>query len=310
MLKSRIVQRFRRPVQLLVMFVITAIPWLNYYGIKISQKDDYAILDSFVLSWLHSLFSGQGRDEVIAWTHHVKGSVWTMDLWGYKISDPLAVIESTTITLYLYLPLILSLVIPVIVTVLFGKVFCGWICPMNLLLEINDKLRTLLQRTGYQTRNILFSSATKYYTLGLGLIAAFIAGRPLLALIYPPAVISRSIFYKIYNDLWGAGIWIIIGILFFELILSRRWWCRYICPGGAVYTALSRFRLLRIQRDDNHCDQCGDCVPVCPYDLKPMTRELTAVCDQCGLCIAACAPDALRYTLNRTTPQVTPQEQP
>lgn len=148
---------------------------------------------------------------------------------------------------------------------------------MNLLLEMNEKLRKLLEKFGYNTRDIRFSKNTKYYVLLFGLAIAFFAGRPLLTLIYPPAVISREIFYKIYYGLWGSGVFIICFILFFELIVSRRWWCRYICPGGAVYTALSRFKLLRIRRNDNFCDRCGDCNPICPYDLKPRKNNILSL---------------------------------
>lgn len=93
---------------------------------------------------------------------------------------------------------------------------------MNLLLEMNEKLRKLLEKFGYNTRDIRFSKNTKYYVLLFGLAIAFFAGRPLLTLIYPPAVISREIFYKIYYGLWGSGVFIICFILFFELIVSRR----------------------------------------------------------------------------------------
>lgn len=286
----------RRSVQIAVLLLIILIPLINYYGIKIEQKDDLAVERSKPLSLIHTIFKGQDRDEVIAWTHKVKGSVWTINIFGLKISDPLAVLESTTTALYFYLPMLLSVVIPVVFTVVLGRVYCGWMCPMNLILEINEKLRRLLEKFGYNTRDIKFKPKTKYFVLTGGLIAAFFVGIPLLALIYPPAVISREIFYKIYNGWWSNGLLLIGAICFVELILSRRWWCRYICPGGAVYTALSKFRFLQIKRDDQFCDRCGDCVPACPYDLKPMTRELTADCDQCGLCIAVCDPGALKYS--------------
>ncbi len=291
------VQKLRRPVQVFVFLLIIGIPLFNYYGILIQQKDDFSIGDSWIYSSIHSVFEGDNRNEVIELTHKVKGSVWTIDIFGFKMSDPLAFVESTVITVFLYGPMLLSILIPVVLTIFLGKVYCGWICPMNLLLELNDKLRGLLKKTGYNTRNIRFSTKTKYYVLLFGLIAAFAAGRPLLALIYPPAVISREIFYKIFYGFWGTGLLIIGFILFFELILSRRWWCRYICPGGAVYTVLSRIRILKIKRDDTFCDKCGNCIPICPYDLKPMTKELMADCDQCGLCISVCKPGALEYTL-------------
>ncbi len=289
-------QIFRRTIQVIVILLIIVIPLINFYGIKVQQKDETAIEKSKALSFIHALFKDKDRKDVIAMSHKVKGSVWAMDIMGLKITDPLAVLESSTIGLYLYLPLLLSIVVPVLCTLILGRIYCGWICPMNLILEINDKLRNLLTKIKYNTRDIKFGRNTKYVVLIVGLIAAYFAGRPLLSLTYPPAVMSREIFYKVYNGLWGNGIIILGFICFFELILSRRWWCRYICPGGAIYVALSAYRRLNIQRNDNFCDQCGNCIPVCPYDLKPMTKELSLECDQCGLCIAACKPGALKYT--------------
>ena len=288
--------RLRRPVQIAVAMFLVAIPLVNFYGIKIQQRDDYAIESSWILSKIHSLFVGYDRDAVIELSHKIIGNVWTINIFGFKITDPLAVLESTATTFLLYLPLILSALIPVVLTIVLGKVFCGWICPMHLILEINDKIRGLLIKVGYNSRDIIFSKRTKYYVLIIGILAASFAGRPLMALIYPPAVISREIFYKIYTGMWGAGVTVIAIIVFVELVLSRRWWCRYICPGGALYTLLSRVRVLKVKRDDLSCDQCGDCIPICPYDLKPMTKLLNADCDQCGLCISVCKPGALRYT--------------
>ncbi len=289
-------QVFRRTVQVIVILLIIVIPLTNFYGIKLRQRDDNAIEKSRALSFIHALFKDYDRKEVMELSHKVKGSVWAMDIMGFKITDPLALLESTTIALYLYVPLLLSVLLPVILTIILGRIYCGWICPMNLVLEVNDKLRNLLKKIKYNTRDVKFSRNTKYAVLIVGLIAAYFAGMPLLSLIYPPAVMSREIFYKVYNGMWGNGIIILGAICFFELILSRRWWCRYICPGGAVYVALSPFRRLKILRDDHLCDQCGDCVPICPYDLKPMTRELTLECDQCGQCISVCKPGALKYT--------------
>jgi len=286
----------RHIIQVAVFLLLILIPLVNFYGIKVEQKDDYVIEESAPLSLIHSAFKGQERAKVIEMTHRVKGSVWTIDIFGYKMSDPLAVLESTTTAMYFYAPMLLSILAPVALTIIFGRVYCGWLCPMNFLLELNEKLRRLLERLKYDTRDVKFHRRTKYYVLAGGLAVAFLAGMPLLSLIYPPAVISREIFYKIYNGFFSNGLFLIAAICFFELILSRRWWCRYICPGGAVYEILSRFRLLKIKRNDLDCNHCGECVPVCPYDLKPMTRNLTAQCDQCGLCVSVCQPKALKYT--------------
>ncbi|MCP4213511.1 MAG: 4Fe-4S binding protein [bacterium] len=288
------------------MLLIILIPLFNYYGIKVHQKDETTIGKSVPLSALHLVFKGRDRDKVIAWSHKVKGSVWTIDIFGFKLSDPLAVFESSVVTMYLYWPFILSMAIPLLVTLILGRVYCGWLCPFHFVLEINAKVRRLLEKTGYPTRDIAFSRRTRYIVLAVGLVAAFFFGMPLLSLIYPPAVMSREFFYRIFNSAWGNGFFILLGICFVELILSRRWWCRSVCPGGAVYTALSHRRLLNIERNEHTCDRCGDCNPVCPYALDPMNKQLSrsSQCDNCGLCISSCRPKALKYKFSIKRPAV------
>ncbi len=122
-------QKLRRPVQIFVFLLLIGIPVFNYYGILIQQKDDYSIGDSWVYSAIHSIFEGDNRNEVVELTHKVKGSVWTIDVLDFKLSDPLAVLESTVLTVFLYLPLLLSAVIPVVLTVFTRKSILRMVMP-------------------------------------------------------------------------------------------------------------------------------------------------------------------------------------
>ena len=56
--------------------------------------------------------------------------------------------------------------------------------------------------------------------------------------------------------------------------------------------------MLNITRDNKLCNNCGDCNPVCPHDLKPMDKDLNEECDQCRQCISACELDALKHNFN------------
>ncbi|MEO2002503.1 MAG: 4Fe-4S binding protein, partial [Candidatus Poribacteria bacterium] len=189
----------RRATQILVLAFLVLVPMVNYYGVKVQQQDYRGIERSAMLSTVARVFGEMDRNEAADLSHKVKGSVWTADVFGHKISDPLAAIESTTTSARLHWPLIVSIALPALVALIFGRVYCGWMCPMNLVFEINDKLRTLLKKTGYNVRDVRFGRQTKYVVLGVGLLVAFIVGLPVLSLMYPPAIMSREVFYRVYG---------------------------------------------------------------------------------------------------------------
>ena len=227
-----------------------------------------------------------------------QGTFWSARLLGYSLSDPLAGAEAVVSSRSFYGPLVWSLLVPVVVTALLGRVFCGWICPMNTLLELVDRCRWLLRLAEIRERDVTFSRSNKYVLLAAGLGVVAMSSVPYLATVYPPAILSREMHLWVFGAGVGIGLYLILGICVFELLVSKRWWCRYVCPGGALYSLLGRFRLIRIRRDLDKCVGCGDCVQVCQFDLRPMLVETTGMeCTNCGTCISNCDSDALRYSL-------------
>jgi len=95
----------------------------------------------------------------------------------------------------------------------------------------------------------------------------------------------------------GAGAWLLLVVVAFEVFVSRRFWCRYVCPGGALYSLLGRFRLVRLDVVESSCTSCEKCEPVCEFGLDPSKGHLPMECNNCGLCIRACAPRALIFKL-------------
>ena len=81
--------------------------------------------------------------------------------------------------------------------------------------------------------------------------------------------------------------------LFFEIGFSRRAVCRYLCPGGALYSLLGKFRVVRIRRKPSECIKCVKCDDVCGLGLKPMVDLTGMECNNCTACIAVCPTDAL-----------------
>ncbi len=236
-----------------------------------------------------------------------QGTFWSARILGISLTDPLAGAEAIVSSRSFYVPLLWSLIVPVVLSVVLGRVFCGWICPMNTLLELVDKCRRVLGILEIRERDVRFSKATKYVVLAVALGFVAIGGVPFLAMIYPPAVISREIHLVVFGAGIGLGAYLILAICAFELFVSRRWWCRTICPGGATYSLLGRFRPIRVRRNADKCIECGDCVRVCQFDLRPMLVETTGMeCTNCGSCVSGCGSRALGYSL--TLPGLGPRE--
>lgn len=113
---------------------------------------------------------------------------------------------------------------------------------------------------------------------------------------------------------WGLSAWaaFLLTLVAIEYLLATRAWCRYICPGGALYSLIGWRRPIRVVRSATRCTQCADCVPVCPMGLNPMTDQMGPECDNCVECISHCPDDALhiRFTLKTHAPKHTPNPTP
>lgn len=293
-----VVRPLRRLVQVLGVCLLVLLPLFSLYTHYRSAR---ALEDLPRGQWRsaamraidNAVGDNQRRQAMVEGT---QGTFWSARVLGISLSDPLAGAEAIVSSRSFYRPMLWSLLIPVLATVLLGRFFCGWICPMNTLLELVDKCRGLLRLAELRERDVKFSLRNKYVMLAAGLGIVVVTGTPLLAMVYPPAVLSREMHQWIFGVGVGLGLYFILAICAIELFVSKRWWCRYVCPGGALYSLLGRFRVVRVRRDKVKCVDCGDCVRTCQFGLKPMLVETTGMeCTNCASCIASCNSDALHY---------------
>ncbi len=250
-------------------------------------------------------------DAAIAYAQQIRGSVWSADIGPLSLTDPLAVAESSLASKKFPWVLAVGLFIPLLATLLLGRVFCSWICPAGLMFEMNDKLRGVLRFLELPPRNLRMERSTKYGLLAAGLLLTTVLAVPVLGYIYPPAVLSREIHDLVFATFdraehgrfgfWVGGMswmtFVFMTIIAIELFVSRRWWCRYVCPGGGLYSLLGTFRPLRVKLKHEKCTECVLCVAACPMGLNPMKNEMGMECDSCGVCISSCNDDALGYAI-------------
>lgn len=227
----------------------------------------------------------------------IKGTTWSGNFFGYMISDPLAGLAQFSAGFYFHKPLFLAILIPLVLSLLFGRFYCGWICPATFLYELNTNIRLLLKRMGLKVASQRISYSLKYYVLALGILLSAFFGSVFFASIYPPAIIGRELFYAIALGGFGSGMVFFVITLMFDLLVARRGFCRYVCPGGALYSLLGRYRLLRIQRIVGECNDCAKCNAVCEFGLDPLNDGFGQECNNCTACIAICPTDALSFKL-------------
>ena len=290
-------RRLAQVVGLLLLILLPLTALYSHYGAAHALRDLEPIgwRNRLVLALHHTV--GQ-REACRTALDRTQGTLWSARIAGISLTDPLAGAEGLLGARSLYAPLLWSLVLPLLLSLLLGRFYCGWLCPMNTLLEALDQLRSVLRWLEIPLRDVRFSLRNKYLLLAISLGLVAVTRAPFLALVYPPAVLSREAHSVVFSQAWSAGAYVILGICAVELFVSRRWWCRYMCPGGALYSLLGTYRLVRVARDDRRCVQCGECVRVCQFDLKPMLVQLTGnECTNCGTCIRACQDDALSYRL-------------
>jgi len=107
-----------------------------------------------------------------------------------------------------------------------GRLFCSWVCPVNLVTDASFWLR---RRLGINT-GANFLRNTKYWMLGMVLLVAAVSGVMAYELVNPVSMLHRGIIFGM-----GVGWLVIAGIFLFDLFVAKRGWCTNLCPMGAFY---------------------------------------------------------------------------
>ncbi|MEF1282029.1 quinol dehydrogenase ferredoxin subunit NapH [Vibrio fortis] len=174
------------------------------------------------------------------------------------------------------------------------RVFCGWVCPMNI---VTDAAAWLRRKMGLKA-SYRWSPQIRYWLIGVLLVGSAVTGTVLWAWLDPVATLHRGLVFGM-----GAG-WILIALVFIvDLLLVEHGWCGHLCPLGAMYGVIGRKSVIRVKavrRED--CDKCMDCFYVCPepeilrQPLKEGDRRVMSQnCISCGRCVDVCAEKVFEF---------------
>ncbi len=181
-----------------------------------------------------------------------------------------------------------------------GRTFCSWVCPYHLLSELADKLHLKLAEKKL-VRNHTFDRRGRTWLWLIFAVLAFGTGYTVYETISPTGILSRALIYGPSLAL----VWV-LALLVFEVVYSRRAWCRYGCPIGLTYGLVGIISPLQVKHTLDKCFFDGACRQVClvPHVLnctvKGRGRKVTATtgadCTRCGRCIDVCPTGALSFT--------------
>jgi polyferredoxin len=186
---------------------------------------------------------------------------------------------------------------------LLKKAFCAWLCPVGTLSE-------LLWKLGHRVfgRNLrlprwadLPLRGLKYLLLGFFVfVIGSMSAEALESFMATPYGLIADV--KMLNFFREMGLTAVIVILLLVLgsVLVQNFWCRYLCPYGALMGLVSLLSPVKIRRDAEACIDCGKCACACPASL-PVDRLVqirSAECNACLACVASCSTEnALQFAL-------------
>ena len=187
----------------------------------------------------------------------------------------------------------LLLMVFLAISLILRKAFCSWLCPIGTISEWLWKLgRKLMGRNLQLPRWLdLPLRALKYLLLAFFL---FVVGTMSAAAIEqflsgPYGAVADVQMLNFFRNLSGTAGGVLIVLFGFSLFIQN-FWCRYLCPYGALMGIVSLFSPSRIERAEEPCIDCGKCSKACPSRL-PVDQLViirSAECMACLECVAVC----------------------
>ncbi|TWT50465.1 putative electron transport protein YccM [Rubripirellula amarantea] len=276
--------------------------WLNLQG-ELTPE----VMDAF--------FTGSGsfrlyEREPQAWPSHYANNLADKEIVHaetFLIIDPLVSISTAIASRSWVWSLAFAAVI-LIVCVLIPRGFCGYLCPLGTTIDLFD------WAIGSRTKRFRVPGDgwwvhIKYYLLAGTLVAA-VCGVLVSGLFSAIPVITRAMLFAVDPLVSGStrgwhlvpaiGWGQVLSLVMFAAVLGLgflrpRFWCKYVCPSGAVFSLGNLFRVTE-RKVESSCINCNKCVEICPFDaIKPDFTTRTSDCTMCQSCGGVCPTHAIKF---------------
>ncbi len=220
---------------------------------------------------------------------HISGGPVSLSLFGFRLIDPALAVMSVLSVPSTLATVLWAALIPLVLCVCFGRVFCGYICPVGWLATGQFRLQRRLKKTFPSPPPVSRESAGVLLLLLVVLIA--VAGLPSAAALGLVHLQTQRVAAHVTdpNIVWTAS-GIIFAFVVANWVFAPGIWCRYLCPSGTVYRIVARYRLFGIVHiSTNKCPaHCTLCADMCWLHLDPKNAPTGPACDLCLDCVKVC----------------------
>lgn len=237
--------------------------------------------------------------------HVLEGKEW-MPVETFLWLDPLVGL-STAIAARSWNVAIIGMAAILLTGLIFPRGFCGYLCPLGTLIDVFDSTAGRLLRLGKKQAG--WWSNLRFFILA-AVVASACCGVLLSGYVAAIPVLTRGLLFSVGSLQLGLGknwgmvppfsgaVWVSLGLFAVVFVLGLfepRFWCRYVCPSGALLSLPALLRRFKRQVDDC-CIECGKCVEVCPFDaIQPDFGTRTLNCTFCQSCAGVCPTEAIHF---------------
>jgi len=263
---------------------------------KIFSNNRYLILRRISQVTIMFLFIGAN---VWGWKM-ISGNLSTAKvLDAFYLADPYMVIQTFATGFILASDTLIGALIAILFySLIGGRSFCSWVCPMNIVTDTANWLRKKLKMYKEDVK-VPVKRNMRYWILGLSIILSAIFGVAAFELVSPISMMHRGIIFGL-----GMGWAAILMVFFFDLFVLQNGFCGHICPLGAFYSLTNKFSLFKVNHIKDNCTACNKCFVACPEKqvLKGIINKVDSQiygseCTNCGRCIDVCEDNSLEFSI-------------
>lgn len=205
-------------------------------------------------------------------------------------SSKAAKFEGIELNSFIYLLFFLAL------GILFGRIFCGWICPFGTFLEYLEKISPVINR--WEMPSELRDPNLKYAVLVAFLILDFLVSQEAFCEFCPAGTLLKASTSHVV--IMSVPVFLIVLIL--VSMYGRKVWCSYLCPLGALFALTSKVQIFPIKTKKEECVKCFLCDKSCPMDVPIVEKYVMegkgirdSECIKCMKCLSSCPKKVLKF---------------